>query len=54
MAAQVIRNGTLIDGNGGEPTPNGAVLVEDGRITAAGRDGSFAVPDGAVEVDARG
>lgn len=54
MAAQVIRNGTLIDGNGGEPTLNGAVLVEDRRVTAAGRDGSFAVPDGAVEVDAGG
>ena len=54
MVAQVIRNGTLIDGNGGEPIANGAVLVEDGRISAVGKDGSFTVPDGAIELDAGG
>lgn len=54
MAAQVVRNGTLIDGNGGEPVAGGMVLVEDGKIAAAGRDGSFAVPSGAVEIDAGG
>ncbi len=42
MAAQVIRNGTLSDGNGGEPIANGAVLVPAGRSSAIGRDGSFA------------
>lgn len=54
MVAQVIRNGTLIDGNGGESIANGAVLVEDGRISAVGRAGSFAVPNGATEIDAGG
>ena len=54
MAAQVVRNGTLIDGNGGEPVAGGMILVEDGKIAAAGRDGSFAVPSGAVEIDAGG
>ena len=54
MAAQIIRNGTLIDGNGGEPIANGAVLVEDGQITAVGKEGTIRVPDGAVEIDAGG
>jgi imidazolonepropionase-like amidohydrolase len=54
MTAQIIRNGTLIVGNGGDPIAGGAVLIEDDRISAVGREGSFTVPDGAVEIDAGG
>jgi len=36
MGFTLIRNGTLIDGNGGAPLPNAAVLVEDSRIRAVG------------------
>ncbi len=54
MSTQVIRNGTLIDGHGGEPIPQGAVLVDGDQIRAVGRDGSFAIPDGTVEIDAGG
>jgi imidazolonepropionase-like amidohydrolase len=54
MATQVIRNGTIIDGRGGEPIANGAVLIENDLIGAVGRDGSFPVPDGATEIDAGG
>lgn len=54
MTAQIIRNGQLIDGTGADPVANGAVLVEDGKVSAVGADGSFSVPDGAVEVDAGG
>jgi imidazolonepropionase-like amidohydrolase len=54
MGTLIIRNGTLIDGNGGEPIAGGAVLIDDGRIGAVGREGSFGVPDGTVEIDAGG
>lgn len=55
MALTLIRNGTLIDGNGGEPVPEGAVLVEDGRIRAAGREAEVAPPGGeAVVIDVGG
>ena len=37
MAYTVILNGTLIDGNGGPPLPDAAVLVKDNHIQAAGR-----------------
>ncbi len=54
MGAQIIRNGTLIDGNGEEPIAAGAVLVAEGRIAAVGREGSFPVPGDATEIDAGG
>ncbi|MFN8541732.1 MAG: amidohydrolase family protein [Thermomicrobiales bacterium] len=54
MTAQLIRNGTLIDGNGGDPIPGGALLIENDRISAVGREGTFTVPAGAVEIDAGG
>ncbi|MFW5772568.1 MAG: amidohydrolase family protein [Phototrophicaceae bacterium] len=54
MATTLIHNGTLIDGTGGDPIPNGAVLIEDGRITAAGAQNSISVPAGAARVDAQG
>jgi imidazolonepropionase-like amidohydrolase len=50
----LIHNGTLIDGNGGEPIRNGAVLVEDGRITAVGSLASLDVPQDAARIDAGG
>ena len=37
MAYTLIHNGTLIDGNGGAPVADGAVLVEDHVIRAVGR-----------------
>ena len=55
MSSTLVRNGTLIDGTGGPPLHNAAVLVTDGRIDAVGRNGSVAVPAGAVhEIDAAG
>ena len=54
MGTQIIRNGTLIDGNGEQPIDAGAVLVADGRIAAVGREGSFAIPGDATEIDAGG
>jgi imidazolonepropionase-like amidohydrolase len=43
---------TLIDGNGGPPVPDATVVVDGGRIIAAG--GKVKVPDGFSRIDARG
>ena len=44
-----IRAGTLIDGTGAAPVKNAVILVQDGRITAAGAN--VTVPSGAMVVD---
>jgi imidazolonepropionase-like amidohydrolase len=45
---------TLIDGTGAPPVRDAVVLVEKGRITAAGRRGAVRLPAGARRVDVRG
>ncbi|KPV42409.1 metal-dependent hydrolase family protein [Alicyclobacillus ferrooxydans] len=50
----LIYNGTLIDGNGGHPVTDGAVLLEDNRIAAVGPLASIQIPDGAERIDAEG
>ncbi len=55
MAITLIRNGTLIDGNGGPPLADAAILIEDNRIRAVGRAGSIRLPAGDVaSIDAGG
>jgi len=55
MAYTLIHNGTLIDGMGGQPLPDGAVLIEDNRIEAAGLQNALSLPEGEVnEIDAQG
>lgn len=52
-----ITNGTLVDGTGGAPVPDGCLLIEDGRITYAGPAGAGEAPDVSESVrriDARG
>jgi imidazolonepropionase-like amidohydrolase len=49
-----IVGGTLIDGNGGEPLRDAAVIVRNGRIAAIGPENSLAIPSGAYRVDAAG
>lgn len=54
MGYTLIHNGTLIDGNGGAPLKNAAVLVEGKTIVAAGRAADIR-PDGEVtKIDAGG
>ena len=55
MAFSLIRNGTLIDGNGRTPLVDAAVLIEGHRIRAAGplRD-IEPLSAGAIEIDAQG
>jgi len=55
MAVTYITNGTLIDGRGGPPVANAAVLVEDNRIKAAGAARDVPLPQGEVgRIDAQG
>lgn len=54
MTRMLIHNGTLIDGTGGPPIPDGALLIEDNRIVAVERAGRLGRPDGATLIDARG
>ncbi len=49
-----IAGGRLVDGFGGEPVADGVVLIEDGRITAAGPARSVPLPQGATVIDAGG
>jgi imidazolonepropionase-like amidohydrolase len=55
MAFSLIHNGALIDGNGGAPIKEGAVLVQDNRIRAAGRKADLSLPNAPVAmIDAGG
>lgn len=56
MSLTYLYNGTIIDGLGGAPIQNGAVLIRNGRIEAVGAAADVRVPDGETvgRVDARG
>ncbi len=55
MAYTLVRNGTLIDGNGGTPIKNGAVLIEDNKIRGVGSADSIRLPNANfTEIDAKG
>lgn len=49
-----IVGGTLIDGMGGDPVRSGVVVIEDGKVVAAGSQKSVAIPAGAKRLDASG
>jgi imidazolonepropionase-like amidohydrolase len=53
-AAIAIVGATVIDGNGGPPLRDAAVIVSGGRISAVGPRASTAVPPGAQTVDGAG
>src|SRR4051812_16009699 len=53
-AALVIEGATLIDGNGGAPLPDSAVVIQGNRITAVGRRGQLGRPANAQVIDAAG
>ena len=52
--ALVIEGGTLIDGNGGLPLGNAAIVVEGDRITDVGVVGDVTYPPNAEVIDADG
>lgn len=54
MTFTLIQNGTLIDGNGGTPLPDAAVLIENDRIRAVGRRAEIDLPSGEIaQIDAQ-
>lgn len=53
-SATIIRNGTVIDGTGATPIPNGVVVVDEGRILAVSPEADFRIPDDVPSFDAGG
>ncbi len=49
-----LTGGTLVDGTGAAPLPDSVVVIQDGRIVAAGRNSSTPIPVDATRVDVRG
>ncbi len=47
-AFKLIKGGLLIDGKGGPPTPDGAVLIQGTKIRAVGAAAQVTAPEGAV------
>jgi len=54
VVAKLIRNGTLIDGTGAAPIADGGVLIENGKIVAAGAFASLPNLGDVEEIDAQG
>src|SRR5512132_2381717 len=54
MPATVLRCGTLFDGTGADPVPGGVVVIDDGRIAAAGPADRTPTPPGARVIDLSG
>ncbi|MFY9639094.1 MAG: amidohydrolase family protein [Methanobacterium sp.] len=55
MSYTFISNGTLINGNGGNPIENAAVLIKNHLIVSAGLEKSIEIPDADVNIiDANG
>ena len=55
MAYVLVRNGTLIDGTGGKPLKNAAVLIEDNKIRGVGTADSIRLPNAPItNLDAKG
>jgi imidazolonepropionase-like amidohydrolase len=50
----VVVGATLIDGRGGSPIPDAAVVVRGEKIVAVGKRGSVNIPAGAEVIDAKG
>jgi len=49
-----IMGGTLIDGTGHAPISDSVILIENGKITAAGAKSGVKIPAGFQKIDARG
>lgn len=54
MSTMLLRNCRLIDGSGSPSIGNAAVVIDGGRITAAGEEAAIQTPTPDVEIDMRG
>ena len=55
MSYTLIYNGTLIDGNGGESTPNAAILIQKNEIIEVGTEDTVILPNEEIKkIDAQG
>ena len=54
MTKTIIRNGSLIDGNGGEPEQGQIVVIDENRIEYVGVESSYAATGKEKVIDARG
>lgn len=54
QGAILIEHATLIDGSGGAPLHDAALVIEDGRIVRIGPSGEVKAPPGATVIDATG
>jgi len=50
----VFRNGLVITATGADPIPNGAVVIENGLITAVGPESDITIPEDAHIIDLEG
>jgi len=50
----VLHNGLVVTSTGDEPIANGAVVIENGLITAVGPEASITFPEGATVIDLEG
>jgi imidazolonepropionase-like amidohydrolase len=53
MATHAVRCGTLFDGTGADPVPDAVVLLDAGRIVAAGPAATTTIPPAAEVIDVR-
>ena len=53
-ATLVLAGGTVIDGYGNDPIPDGVIVIENDRILAVGGAGQVVIPDGAEVVSTEG
>jgi imidazolonepropionase-like amidohydrolase len=53
-AITVFDGARILDGNGGAPIENGRLVLQNGRVTAAGSRADVALPPGATRVDLTG
>ena len=54
MAHILVKNGTLIDGTGGKPLENAAILIKDGKFKAVGTVDTIPHVDDVTVLDAQG
>ena len=52
--AKVILGGTLIDGTGRPPIPDSLVIVENGKVVAAGAAKDLKIPENHIKTNATG